>query len=278
MITEIPINEPHVFAFKVTGKLEADDYKYFRPKLEKLLEKESPLSLLIKLEDFDGWTAQAAWEDMKIGFEHRNDFLRIAIVGSSTWEKLMVGFGDLFTDIEVQYFDDDSNALEWLHQVKNHAEEDEYVGYRHILVATDFSKYGIAALKKGLEIAKPFNADITLIHAAEALSTDMYPGIGELAVPVMVDNPVLEKKQLEKIDKKLDQILTKMDIPKDQIKTVVIEGHPVDTILDYAIQNDNDLIVMGSHGRRGLARLLGSSTNGVINHAPCDVLTVIDND
>ncbi len=278
MITEIPINESHVFAFKVTGKLEADDYKYFRPKLEKLLEKESPLSLLIKLEDFDGWTAQAAWEDMKVGFEHRNDFLRIAIVGSSTWEKLMVGFGDLFTDIEVQYFDDDSNALEWLHQVKNHAEEDEYVGYRHILVATDFSQYGIAALKKGLELAKPFNADITLIHAAETLSTDMYPGIGELAVPVMVNNPELEKKQLDRIDKKLDQILTKMDIPKDQIKTVVIEGHPVDTILEYAIQNDNDLIVMGSHGRRGLARLLGSSTNGVINHAPCDVLTVIDND
>ena len=69
-----------------------------------------------------------------------------------------------------------------------------------------------------------------------------------------------------------------MDIPKDQIKTVVIEGHPVDTILEYAIKHDNDLIVMGSHGRRGLARLLGSSTSGVINHAPCDVLSVIDND
>jgi len=278
MITEIPINESQVFAFKVTGKLEADDYKYFRPKLEKLLEKEGPLSLLIKLEDFEGWTAQAAWEDMKIGFKHRNDFLRIAIVGNSIWEKLMAGFGDLFTDIEVQYFDDESNALEWLHQVKKHVKKDEYVGYRHILVATDFSEYGLAALKKGMEIAKPFNADVTLMHAAEALSTDMYPGIGELAVPVMVNNPELEKKQLDKINKKLEQELMKMDIPKDQVKKVVIEGHPVDTILEYAIQNDNDLIVMGSHGRRGLARLLGSSTNGVINHAPCDVLTVIDND
>lgn len=278
MITEIPINESHIFAFKVTEKLEADDYKYFRPKLEKLLEKESPLSLLIKLEDFEGWTAKAAWEDMKIGFKHRNDFLRIAIVGSSTWEKLMAGFGDLFTDIEVQYFDDASNALEWLHQVKNHAEEDEYVGYRHILVATDFSDYGLAALKKGLEIAKPFNAEVTLMHAVETLSTDMYPGIGELTVPVLVNNPELERKQFDRIDKKLEKILTKMDIPKDQVKTVVVEGHPVDTILEYAIKHDNDLIVMGSHGRRGLARLLGSSTNGVINHAPCDVLTVIDND
>lgn len=278
MISEIPINESHVFAFKVTGQLEADDYTYFRPKLEKLLEKESPLSLLIKLEDFEGWTAQAAWEDMKIGFKHRNDFLRFAIVGSSAWEKLMTGFGDLFTDIEVQYFNDESNALAWLHQVKNHAEEDEYVGYRHILVATDFSEYGLAALKKGLELAKPFDAEVTLMHAAETLSTDMYSGVGELAVPVMVNNPELEKKQLERINKKLDQIVTKMDIPKEYVKTVVIEGHPVDAILEFAIQNDIDLIVMGSHGRRGLARLLGSSTNGVINHAPCDVLSVIDND
>ena len=158
------------------------------------------------------------------------------------------------------------------------AEEDEYVGYRHILVATDFSEYGLAALKKGLELAKPFDAEVTLMHAAETLSTDMYSGVGELAVPVMVNNPELEKKQLERINKKLDQIVTKMDIPKEYVKTVVIEGHPVDAILEFAIQNDIDLIVMGSHGRRGLARLLGSSTNGVINHAPCDVLSVIDND
>jgi len=277
MITEIPINESHVFAFKVTGKLEADDYNYFRPKLEALLEKENPLSLLIKLEDFEGWTAKAAWEDMKIGFKHRDDFLRIAIVGDNPWEKLMVGFGDLFMDAKVKYFEDESNALKWVHQVKNHAEEDEYLGYRHILVATDFSEYGIAALKKGLELAKPFNAKITLIHAAENLSTDMYPGIGELAVPVMINNPELEKKQLDRIEKKLSQILEDMKIPKDRVNTVTVEGHPVDTILEYAIQHDNDLIVMGSHGRRGLARLLGSSTNGVINHAPCDVLTVVDN-
>ena len=277
MITEIPINESHVFAFKVTGKLEAEDYKIFRPKLEKLLERENPLSLLIKLEDFEGWTAKAAWEDMKIGFQHRDDFLRIAIVGDSPWEKLMAGFGDLFTDTEVQYFEDENDALKWVHQVKNHAEENEYLGYRHILVTTDFSDYGVAALKKGLEIAKPFNAEITLMHAAETLSTEIYPSIGELAVPVLASNPELEKKQLERIKKQLTQILTKMKIPKGQVNTVIIEGHPVEAILDYAIKHDNDLIVMGSHGRRGLARLLGSSTNGVINHAPCDVLTVVDN-
>jgi len=56
-------------------------------------------------------------------------------------------------------------------------------------VATDFSKYAEMAFKKAVELASPFNAKISLIHAAELISSEMYPSIGELAVPVMVDNP-----------------------------------------------------------------------------------------
>ncbi len=59
MITEIPINQPHIFAFEVTGKLVEEDYAKFRPKLDRLLENERPLSLLIQLNDFEGWTAKA---------------------------------------------------------------------------------------------------------------------------------------------------------------------------------------------------------------------------
>ena len=277
MITEIPINASHVFAFKVTGKLEADDYKIFRPKLEQLFEEEGrPLSLLIKLENFKGWTAQAAWEDMKIGFTHYDDFLRIAIVGETLWEKMLSGFSDLFTEVEVQYFEDEGLALNWIKEVENQAEQDDYIGYRHILVATDFSKYADSGLRKALELAKPFDAKITLMHAAETLSSDIYPSIGELAVPVMVNNPEQEKKHLKRIEKKLSNLLKKLDYDEDRVDLEIISGHPVDSIIDYAVKHDNDLIVMGSHGRRGLARLLGSSTNGVINHAPCDVLTVVN--
>jgi len=277
MITEIPINESHVFAFKVSGKLEADDYKIFRPKLDKIFEEEGrPLSILIKLEDFQGWTAKAVWEDLKIGFKYHDDFLRVAIVGKKLWEKLLSGFGDLFTETEVQYFDNESDALNWIKEVENQAEQNEYSGYRHILVATDFSKYADSGLKKALELAKPFNARVTLMHAVETLSSEMYPAIGELAVPVMVNNPEQEKKQLERINKKLSELLSELEYEESLVDLVTITGHPVDAIIDYAVKHDNDLIVMGSHGRRGLARLLGSSTNGVINHAPCDVLTVVN--
>jgi len=277
MITEMPINESHVFAFKVTGKLEGDDYKVFRPKLDQIFKEEGrPLSLLIKLEDFKGWTAQAAWEDMKIGFKHHDDFLRVAIVGETLWEKMISGFSDLFTEVEVQYFEDEALALDWIKEVENQAEQDEYIGYRHILVATDFSKYADSGLRKALELAKPFNAKVTLMHAAETLSSEIYPAIGELAVPVMVNNPEQEKKHIERIEKKLSDLLKNLEYEEDRVELVTISGHPVDSIIDYAVKHDNDLIVMGSHGRRGLARLLGSSTNGVINNAPCDVLTVVN--
>jgi len=275
MITEIPLNESHIYAFQLSGKLVEEDYKIFRPKLERLLKKESPLSLLIKLEDFQGWSAKAVWQDLKIGLQHDDDFLRIAIVGETLLEKIISEIGDLFMKSEVEHFKDESAALAWLKEVENLAEENEYLGYRNILVATDFSKYANVALKKAVEISKPFNAKITLIHAAETLSADLYPSIGELAVPVLINNPEQEEKHLQRIEKQLDKLVDKADYDANLINTVVISGHPVDSLVEYASKHNVDLIVVGSHGRRGLARLVGSSTNGIINHAPCDILTVV---
>lgn len=275
MITEIPINESHIYALQISGKLEEDDYRTFRPKLERIINKNKPLSLLLQLHEFEGWTAKAAWEDLKIGFDHDKDFLRIAIVGENTWEKIMVEFGKLFLDTEVSYFNDSSDAINWLKEVDNQAQRDEYIGYRHVLVATDFSKYADAALKKAHELAAPFKAKITLLHAAESFSSDMYPYTGELAVPVLVNNPELEEKRLAEIEKQLLKQITDLGYSNNQIKTSVEVGHPVDAITEFSKKNNVDLIVMGSHGRRGLARLVGSSTNGVVNHSPCDVLTVV---
>ncbi|HIP93815.1 MAG TPA: hypothetical protein EYH20_00585 [Leucothrix sp.] len=275
MIKEIPINESHIYAFEVSGKLVAEDYVTLRPRIERLLKKEGRISLLIKAENFEGWTLQAMWEDMKIGLEHDEDFLRIAFVGSRLRDKILTEIGDFFLAAEIEYFDNESDALTWLKQVQNQAEQDEYIGYRHVLVASDFSQYSDAAIKKAVELATPFEAKITLVHIAEILSSEIYPTMGELAVPVVVNNPELEKKHLKHISKQLREQVEKLGYSIDLIELEVISGHPVDSIIEFSQKNSVDLIVMGSHGRRGLARLLGSSTNGVINHAPCDVLTVI---
>ncbi len=273
MIKEIPLNESHILALRISGKLVEDDYTHFLPRLEKILQKEKKVSLLLILEDFEGWTAKAALKDIRTGWMHDDDFLRIAIVGENNWQKLIASFGNLFMDTKIRYFNEQSDAIEWLKQIQNLAEQDEYIGYRHILVANDFSEYAEMALKKATEIATPFHAKITVIHAAEVLSAEVYPALGELSIPVLAENPDFEKKQIERLQKELDESISKLDF--SNLSSVVEIGHPVDTILEYALKNNVDLIMMGSHGRRGLARLLGSSTNGVINHAPCDVLTVI---
>lgn len=275
MIKEIPINESHIYAFEVSGKLVAEDYAMLKPRIERVLKKESPISLLVKVENFEGWTLQAMWEDLKLGFEHNVDFLRIAFVGSRLRDKILVEIGDLFLDTEIESFDNETDALNWLKQVQNQAEQNEYQGYRHVLIASDFSKYSDAAIKKAVELATPFDAKITLIHVAEELSADIYPTLGELAVPVVVANPELEEKHLKHVKEQLSEQLKKLNYPQERIELEVISGHPVDSLIEFSQENNVDLIVMGSHGRRGLARLLGSSTNGVINHVSCDVLTVI---
>ena len=273
MIKILPINESHVLAINISGKLVENDYTQFLPRLEAILKKEKKISLLVILDDFEGWTTKAAWEDIKTGWNHDDDFLRIAIVGENNWQKLMTGFGNLFMDTKIRFFEEESDAINWLKQIQNLAEQDEYTGYRHILVASDFSRYSEIALKKACELARPFDANITLIHAAEVLSAEIYPALGELSIPVLAENPEFEKKQRDRLNKELTQLIQTVDYPN--ITTVVKTGYSVDTILAYALSHNVDLIVMGSHGRRGLARLLGSSTNGVINNAPCDVLTVI---
>jgi len=278
MIKEIPLNEPHIYAFEVRGKLRAQDYETLRSKIERQLKKESPISLLIKVKEFEGWTLKAMWEDLKLGIEHNEDFLRIALVGGRWIDKVLSDIGDLFLAAEIENFDNKTDAINWLKQVQNQAERDEYIGYRHILVASDFSRYSDAALKKGIQLAAPFDAKISLIHISEMLTTDIYPTIGELAVPVIIDNPELEKKHLKEIKQQLLEQIEKLNhdnYDKSLISVKAISGHPVDSIIEFSRENNVDLIVMGSHGRRGLARLLGSSTNGVINHAPCDVLTVV---
>jgi len=60
----------------------------------------------------------------------------------------------------------------------------------------------------------------------------------------------------------------------DDATTLVPSGLPSHEIIVVAKEKSADLIVVGTHGRRGLQRLLGSTANSVINHAACDVLAV----
>ncbi|MDD5035498.1 MAG: STAS/SEC14 domain-containing protein [Methylococcaceae bacterium] len=115
----VKLNEKNggkLLEIQLSGKLVEEDYAYFVPAVEKLVKEHGKIRMLVDLHDFHGWTAGAAWEDIKFGIEHFNDIERLALVGETQWEHGMAIFCKPFTTAEIRYFDRvaGKEALVWL--------------------------------------------------------------------------------------------------------------------------------------------------------------------
>lgn len=101
---------------KVTGKLTKESYEAFAPLVDKLIQEHGKLRILFEMHDFHGWTAGAAWEDIKFDFKHWRDMERLAVVGESKWQEGMAVFCKPFTSAKIQYFDHArlDEAKQWL--------------------------------------------------------------------------------------------------------------------------------------------------------------------
>jgi hypothetical protein len=99
-----------------TGKFERSDYELFVPTAEKLIKEHGKIRVLFVMHDFHGWTAGAAWEDIKFDLKHFRDIERLAIVGESKWEKGMSVFCRPFTTAKMKYFDSSqlAEARDWI--------------------------------------------------------------------------------------------------------------------------------------------------------------------
>ena len=137
------------------------------------------------------------------------------------------------------------------------------VGWEKILVATDGSVDSLAAAARALDLAQAYGSKLTVLS--------------------VVDFPTRLSGQSQKLVDGLHQAHRKLvvDVTKPalaaqvQAEGIVREGKPYQVIADTARDQKANLIVMGSHGRTGLKRLLmGSVTERVIGHAPCAVLVV----
>ena len=133
--------------------------------------------------------------------------------------------------------------------------------FARILVPTDFSAPAEAALACGRELAHRFGAALHLIHVAE--------------------NPFLravagDPRSLEDAPVRwLQERLTEADRRRGAVAIVEQSDEPAKEILRYAHSAHIDLIIMGTHGRTGLARVvLGSVAEAVVRTAPCPVLTM----
>jgi nucleotide-binding universal stress UspA family protein len=133
-----------------------------------------------------------------------------------------------------------------------------------ILVAVDGSIYGEYAVDQAISLGGMCNSTIFLISVV-----DLYPEQMEVA-PTLLENMSKEAGEV------LDKAKAKVDKANIHCETIVrMGGKPHEFIIKEANEKDIDLIVMGTHGRSGLTRmLLGSVAQNVIGHARCPVLVV----
>ena len=138
-----------------------------------------------------------------------------------------------------------------------------------LLVPTDFSQTSEIALQYALDIAPP-GAAIHVLHVIDDSSlTAAYPD------GFYVELPGQREQLIEEASRRLKDIVRTAARPN--LTTEVLVGWPVGAIVQDATLRDADLIVMGTHGRSGLAHaLLGSVAERVLRTAPCPVLTVRD--
>lgn len=103
-------------SMKAIGKLTHADYQSFLPMLEGALGevREPRVRALFDATEFEGWEVRAAWDDLRFGLRHGNDFERIAIVGQAKWQAVAAKVAGWFTSGEVRHFEDFGEALDWL--------------------------------------------------------------------------------------------------------------------------------------------------------------------
>jgi nucleotide-binding universal stress UspA family protein len=144
--------------------------------------------------------------------------------------------------------------------------------FKHILLPTDGSPLSEKAVKRGIEFAKKIGARVTAIHVV--------PEFKIIADESIVFNPALKKHFEEesrtRAQKMLDAVARAAKTSGVRCTTVAaVSDLPYQQIIATAQKNKCDLIMMASHGRRGLSSLLlGSETAKVLTHSKIPVLVV----
>jgi nucleotide-binding universal stress UspA family protein len=134
---------------------------------------------------------------------------------------------------------------------------------RTILHPTDFSDYSRAAFELACALARDYNAELIVLHVNH--TTAIYAPDG-----IVAGAPIEEPYEIRA---RLAQL--RPDDPRVKVDYKLLDGEPAEQILKTASSANADLIVLGTHGATGLARLLmGSVAEDVLRRASCPVLTV----
>ena len=141
--------------------------------------------------------------------------------------------------------------------------------YKKILVAVDGSSCSNKAVKLTVDMCSQFGAEMHTIFVISEIVVDNFKKLGDKGAKEVIDKLKGEgrkyfrdaKEQAKEVDIKVVEVLK--------------AGFPADEIVTYAKKSKVDLIVMGTHGKRGATRpLIGSVADRVIHLAPCPVMVV----
>lgn len=138
-------------------------------------------------------------------------------------------------------------------------------GYRHILLAVDLSAESRQVVDRAVALRNAWGAELSVIHVIEPLSF-AYGG------DIPMDFSGIQEEIHKQAKSHMASLCDPLNIPESHRRLVV--GRPETEIHHIAEEIGADLIVVGSHGRHGLSLLMGSTANGVLHGARCDVLAV----
>ena len=142
---------------------------------------------------------------------------------------------------------------------------------RSILLPTDFSDCGNYALSYAASLARTFGASIICVHVIEP----MVPTVGNSGMTEPL--PIADiTDQLEySAERELPKLAEREECAGLEVEEMIVHGEAASEIVRVAKERNVDLIVVSSHGRTGLGRILfGSTAEAVVRHASCPVLVV----
>lgn len=140
---------------------------------------------------------------------------------------------------------------------------------KKILFATDFSEGSSNAMPYAVDMAKRYGAKLYFAHVIY----DVAKAAGWYVPHTSIDEMYKDMENAAKAE--LDKSFVEEMRGFKDIEHVILKGIPYEEISRFTEQNKIDLVVVGSHGRKGIDRMLfGSTAEQIVRHTPCPVLTV----
>jgi len=142
-------------------------------------------------------------------------------------------------------------------------------GYAKIVVPVDLSSESDVIINRALQVAAS-GAELHLLYIQEPMDS-VYLGVVPYG-PVFVGMDQVEGRLRDELEEKLRQLGKRFEVPEE--RQHFLNGVPAKEIHRFVEEHGIDLVVLGTHGQKGVQLLLGSTANSVLHGAICDVLAV----